>query len=69
MSGLDTYFLEVSAHALLKVGTKTCFRGKKSEHLGFFGYFSEAKMEEYDWNKLCFFITFTRFLHCSNRYF
>ena len=48
MSGVDTYFLEVSAQALLKVGTKTSFRGKKSEHLGFFGYFSEAKTEEHD---------------------
>ena len=48
MYGLDTYILEVSAHALPKVGTKASFRGKKSEHLGFFGYFSEAKTEEYD---------------------
>ena len=66
MSGLDTYILEVSAHALLKVGTKASFRGKKSEHLGFFGYFSEAKTEEYDWNKL-FFHNFGRFLPCSDR--
>ena len=48
MSGVDTYFLEVSAQALLKVGTKISFRGKKLEHLRFFGYFSEAKTEEYD---------------------
>ena len=33
MSGLDTYFLEVSAHALLKAATKSSFRGKKSENL------------------------------------
>ena len=43
MSGLDTYFLEVSAHALLKVGTKNCFIGKKSEHLGFFWLFFWSK--------------------------
>ena len=28
MSGLDTYFLEVSVLALLKVATKGSFRGK-----------------------------------------
>ena len=38
MSGLDTYFLEVSAHALLKAATKSSFRGKKSENLAL-GYF------------------------------
>ena len=37
--GLDTYFLEVSAHALLKVATKRSFRGKKSKNLAFLGYF------------------------------
>ena len=48
MSGLDTYFLEVSAHALLlKAATKSSFRGKKSESLVYLGYFSEAKTEEY----------------------
>lgn len=31
--GLDTYFLDVSAHAFLKVAIKTSFRGKKSENL------------------------------------
>ena len=39
LSGLDTYFLEVSAHTLLKVATKRSFRGKKSENLAFIGYF------------------------------
>ena len=48
MSVLDTYFLEVSAHTLLKAATKSSFRGKKSENLAFLGYFSEAKTEEYD---------------------
>ena len=48
MSGLDTYFLEVSACALLKPATKSSVRGKKSENLAFLGYFSEAKTEEYD---------------------
>ena len=48
MSGLDTYFLEVSAHVLLKAATKSSFRGKKSEHLALLGYFSESKTEEYD---------------------
>ena len=35
MSGLDTYFLEVSAHSLLKAATKSSFRDKKSENLAF----------------------------------
>ena len=48
ISGLDTYFLKNSAHALLKIGTKDSFRGKKSKNLAFLGYFSEAKTEEYD---------------------
>ena len=36
----------MSAHALLKVATKTSFRGKTLENLAFLGYFSEAKTEE-----------------------
>ena len=48
ISGLDTYFLKNSAHALLKIATKDSFRGKKSKTLAFLGYFSEAKTEEYD---------------------
>ena len=48
LSGLDTYFLEVSAHALLKVATKGSFRGKKSKNLAFLGYFSEVKRKECD---------------------
>ena len=43
ISGLDTYFLEVSAHALLKVATETSFNGKKSENLAFLGYFFRSK--------------------------
>ena len=46
MSGLDTYFLEVTEHALLQVATKGSSRGKKSENLAFLGCFSETKMEE-----------------------
>ena len=46
MSGLDIFFLEVSAYALLEVATETSFRGKKSENLGFLGYFSQVKTEE-----------------------
>ena len=42
MSGLDTYFLEVSAQGFLKIATKGSFRCEKSR-----GYFSEAKTEEY----------------------
>ena len=48
ISGLDTSFLEVSAHTLLKAATKNSFAGKKSQNLGFLGYFSVAKTEEYD---------------------
>ena len=48
MSDLDTYFLEVSAYALLKIATKGSCRGKKSENLAFLVYFSKAKTEEYD---------------------
>ena len=43
ISGLDTYFLEVSAYALLKVATETSFNGKKSENLAFLGYFFRSK--------------------------
>ena len=43
MSGLDTFFLAVSAHALLKIVTKGSFGCKKSENLAFLGYFSKQK--------------------------
>ena len=43
LCGLDTYFLEVSGYALLKVATKTSFIGKKSENLTFLGYFLKWK--------------------------
>ena len=36
MSGLDTYCLNVSAHALLKIASKGCFRVKKCKNLAFF---------------------------------
>ena len=42
----DTYFLEVSVHALLKVTIKGSLRDKKSKLLAFLGYFSEVKTEE-----------------------
>ena len=48
VSGLDAYFMEVSAHSLLKIANKDSFRGNKSKNLAFWGYFSEAKTEEYD---------------------
>ena len=43
ISGFDTYFLEVSAHALLKVATESSFSGEKSENLAFLGYFFRSK--------------------------
>ena len=46
--GLDAYFLELNAHALLKIAIKGSFRGENSENLEISGYFSEAKTEEYD---------------------
>ena len=42
MLRLDIYFLEVSAHSLLKAPTKSL------ENLAFLGYFSKEKTEEYD---------------------
>ena len=42
MSGLDAYFLEVNAHALLKIATKGSFRGGKSENV-VLGCFSEVE--------------------------
>ena len=45
MSGLDIYFLDMSAHDLLNLATKGSFRGKKFENLAFLGYFSERKTE------------------------
>ena len=45
MSEWDTYFLEMKAHALLKVAIKTLFRSKKLENLAYLGYFSEVKTE------------------------
>ena len=39
MSGLDTCFLEVSTHALLKIAAKGSFRGKKSKKFVIFRLF------------------------------
>ena len=50
MSGFDKYFLEMSAHCLLKIDFKDSSRGKKSENLAFLGYFPEAKTEECNQN-------------------
>ena len=44
---LDTYFLEVSAHALLEVPIKS-FKGKKYKNLAFLGYFFETKTDRKD---------------------
>ena len=47
--GSDSYSLEVSSHALLKVATKGSSRGEREyENEAFLGYFSETKTEEYD---------------------
>ena len=46
MSGFDKYFLEMSAHCLLKIAFKDSSSGKKPENLAFLGYFPEAKTEE-----------------------
>ena len=43
ISGLDTCFLEVSAHAIVTVATETSFSEKKSENLAFSGYFFRSK--------------------------
>ena len=48
ITGLDTYIVEVSAHALPKFATTGSFRGKTSKNLAFLSYFSEAKLVEYD---------------------
>ena len=45
MSGLDKYFQDMSAHALLNIATKVSFRGKRPPNLAFLGYFSEGKTE------------------------
>ena len=50
ISSLDTYFLEVSDNALLKVTTKNSFRGKEYRNLAFLCYFSEVKTEECNQN-------------------
>ena len=50
MSGFDKYFLEMSAHCLLKIAFKDSSSGKKPENLAFLGYFPEAKTEECNQN-------------------
>ena len=69
MSGLDTYFLEVSVHALLKVATKGSFRGKKCENVAFLGYFSQAKMEECNQIVWSVCSRFGIIIPCSAKYF
>ena len=44
MSGLDLYFLDMSAHAFLNIATKGSFR-LLFFNLAFLGYFSEGKTE------------------------
>ena len=46
MSSLDTYFLEMSDKAILKIATKSSCRGKKYRNLTFLFYFSEAKTKD-----------------------
>ena len=46
MSKLDTYFLEVNAHVLLKLAAKDSIRSKKSKNLVFLLCFFKAKTEE-----------------------
>ena len=65
ISELDTDFLEVSAHALLKVASETYFKGKKAENLAFLDYFFRSKWR----NMTCFFHNFGAFLPCSDTYF
>ena len=70
MSGLDIYFLEVSAHALLKAATKSSFRGKKSENLALGYFFLKRKRRSMTkLNYVFFFHNFGTFLPCSNTYF
>ena len=69
MSGLDTYFLEVSVHALLKVATKGSFRGKKYENVAFLGYFSKAKTEECSQIVWSVCSRFGIIIPCSAKYF
>ena len=45
---LDAHVLEISAHVSLKGATKGSFRGKKTENVYFWGYFSKAKTVDYD---------------------
>ena len=52
MSKLDTYFLEVSAHVLLKLAAKYSIRSKKSKNLVFLLCFFKAKTEECNKKKL-----------------
>ena len=74
ISSLDTYFLEVSADPLMKVGTKASFRGRKYKKLAFLGYFSKAKMEECnqnDWSACIEFVvsgsTYMRLIESSRQ--
>ena len=39
MSGVDTYFLDVSAHALVNIAAKGSFRGKKIRKFSIFRLF------------------------------
>ena len=52
MPGLDTYFMEVSVHVSLKVGTKGSFKVKKTKKIYIFKDF--LKQMECDFKKLSF---------------
>ena len=64
MSGLDTHFLEVNVHPLLKIATKGSVRGKKSEILAFWGFFSEANRRSTTKVNYVFFHNFGTFIPC-----
>ena len=69
MSSLDTYILEVSDNAMLKVATKSSCRGKKKKKLTFLDYFSEAKTEDYNQKDWSVYNRFEITIPCSDRQF
>ena len=67
MSSLDTYFLEMSDNAILKIATKSSCRGKKYRNLTFLGYFSEAKTKDCDQKDWSVYTRFGTTIPCSDR--
>ena len=68
MSGLDTFFREVSAHTLLIVATKGSSGGKKSKNSAFLGCFSKVKSEECNQQNWSVSIRFGIIIPCSATY-